>query len=325
MRFSLRRPRVSPVDFRGAMRLPVVKRDLTAVPSFSGALTSGGRAQIQLPLREGETALRYHQVMITFAHASMTLASIEAIRVKLNGENIWELSLTQLDLISRFDKRAALTATGDTLTLDFERMALENPAARFSTAINGAAPTLASLLAQAGIDRVGRSGQSLNPVSDFTIELQGAAGAPAITLSARAIVSNANPWQGSAIIRRRRIDWVVGATGEQALNIELTQPTQDRWLNRLYIFATSAQMTAARLMVDNRVRHQRTATENSKIQSDIGIRAPQTGLYVLDFTEHGHHENPILARGQGAIQLYATFGSTGTYSIIVETLGRVTS
>jgi len=84
-------------------------------------------------------------------------------------------------------------------------------------------------------------------------------------------------------------------------------------------------MTAARLMVDNRVRHQRTATENSKIQSDIGIRAPQTGLYVLDFTEHGHHENPILARGQGAIQLYATFGSTGTYPIIVETLGRVTS
>lgn len=291
-------------------------RDM-ALPAFSGTFTAGGRATLPLPISENNKGLRYHQIMLTFG-GTTALTNIEAIRLRLGGDVLFEPTLTQLDMINRFDGRAALTATGDTAVIDFERARLTDGGARWASALNVGVPTLGALI---GAPRM--IGQSEAPITDATLEVQFHSGlAGTASLSAVAVVSDANGAQGAFVVRRRRVSWTVIA-GENWFQPYQFFTPNDFWLNRIFINAAETNLTNLVIDEDGRNIFRRGTAANRKINAEQGLRVAQTNWQVYDPTETGRHE--YVRRLGKRIDLRGTWVTPGTYDVIIETLGRVAS
>lgn len=273
-------------------------------PGWEGNVVADNTVTLRLPI-----GLTYHQVYIEYDFsdgvAGLALANaVGELRVVANGKPIWNIQASELDKLNQFNDRAAAgDATGGILVVDFDRHNLRMRSSEEFTSIGtGAAndPT---------------------PVTTLTIEMDIKAGVASGSLSSRIQQSEARPLGLFKKLRR----YVNTFSGAGTFDID-DFPKGDL-INAVFFNYDANNITRVRLERDDFVMFDRSATLNSRIQSD-GKRVPQANLYAYDTTEKGNGVDQLLTRkpdGSLVNDLRWFFDVDGAMQVItnVEYLGSL--
>ncbi|GMU45913.1 MAG: hypothetical protein AMXMBFR26_06950 [Porticoccaceae bacterium] len=257
------------------------------MPSFEG-VAPGATATLRLPV-----GLTYEQLLIKYSGA--TLAQLTEIRVVANGKTIHRYAGggSRLDLLNKFEGRAAAAGT---IVLDFNRFGLRTREAEELTALGtGIAP----------------NEQFPVTISTLAVEVDIAGAAVGPALSARAIQSAPRPL--GLLKHIREYTYQAPAVGEYEISDLPKGPLIGK------ILFHSANIAAVRIERDNFTVFERTAAENSQIQTD-GIRVPQAGVFVFDPAEAGLGSEALETLGVNDLRFKLTMSAAGAVPVTVEAL-----
>lgn len=257
------------------------------MPSFEG-VAAGQTATCRLPI--GRT---YEQLLITYSGA--TLAQLNELRIIANGEVIHRVTeLSKLDSMNQFEGRAA---AGGVIIFDFNRFNMRTRAGEEFTALG--------------------TGQLDDPnkITTLSMEVDIDAAAVGPALSAKAVQSA--PRAVGQIIKTRQYTYTAGAAGE----FEISDLPKGDSINKVY-FGNDAVIGITKLVIerDNFIEFERTAAENSVIQTD-GVRTPQAGYVVYDPTENGNGSENLSTAGVQDLRFRLTLTAAGQVPLTVETIG----
>ncbi|HLY06098.1 MAG TPA: major capsid protein P2 [Rhizomicrobium sp.] len=279
-------------------------KETIILPAFQNVAASQ-TAYLDLPL-----GFRYHKIHIVYGGTSMTPACITQLRVIINNNICWALSGTQLDTLNQFDKWPA-GSTNKVLTIPFELPGLmADHMQKYYTALNTLVPCKATPMGVTALRiEIDINGTPTNP-----------------TLASYAEVSDNNPDQGKALLRREV--WIenVASTGEylhvHRYNGDPLRPV----LRRVTMWDTSSNITAFRMLVNGQEIHNRLTAINSQIQAGNGdFRSPQNSSFVgWDSEEDGNYANRLKLGNVADFQLRSTHAATNsTLNVVAETLGAL--
>jgi hypothetical protein len=257
------------------------------MPTFEG-VGAGQTATVRLPV-----GMRYHKLLIPYS--GVTLAQINEIRVIANGKVFQRLiGGAVLDSINQYDGR---NAAAGILTVDFERYGLITRAGReltvIDTTVNDKKPEqrITTLSVEVDID-----GEAVSPVL----------GAPTAAQSAYAVGSN-------PLLKHVRVfGYDPAGSGE----FQISDLPKFGAINRIF-FKSSAVINEIKLERETYVVFERSKAVNESIQAN-GVRVPQAGYYVLDFTEEGNGQDWLEVQGVQDLRLKLDMAGAGHIDVIVE-------
>lgn len=261
-------------------------------------VAAGQTAVIKLPV-----GFTYHGVIIPFS--GVTLAQMNEIRLVVNGDVMqrW-VGGDRLDSVNQFDQQ---TAAGSLLRLDFERRGLITRQAREHTVLgtgwNGTP--------------AGRKEPDPRPVSSAQIEIDIDAAASAPSLS-YVIARRSAPQPSGDLLRVIRKPYTASASGDMVIS---DLPVYGGLINRIHF--VNANINSLKLELDNQTVFERTAAENQRIQSDYGIRTPQSGIETIDFSEAGYGGDFLDVRSFQDVRWTLNLSSSGTVNVEVETIDQL--
>lgn len=264
------------------------------LPPFSG-VAAGQTAVIDLPVNR-----RYHEIAL--AYAGVTLAQLNEIRVKINGQTIHRYSGVERDAINQFDGRAAAAGI---LTIPFDRYNLLQRETEEAFALN-----------------CGSVGPNGAQIKTFVIEIDilGAAAAPVMSMTA----TQSEPLAGGPglILRvkkeaRQLIDGleIFDLGGGVNGNNQFAKA-----VNR--VFFASANITGLEIRRDNFTIYDRSKALNDVKQLD-GVRTAQAGYFVYDTTEKGYGAMPTLMEGFPDFRFILAASASGSMTMISELIGEL--
>ena len=255
---------------------------------------AGQTAVFTLPI--GRT---YHNLLLSYA--GVTLAQIDAVRLKMNGSTVMELgSGTDIDNRNKFD---GLEAAAGLLLINFERESLDVAAQRYAYVIG------TGFQWQAGDARAN------NEIKTLQLEIDVNAAAVGTALSLKAKQSKPQPL--GLIRRMAKITKPIVSGESQITDLPRNKSTHGQ-LNRFFI--KCANITAFKIEKDNFVMVERTKAENERYQLN-GWRVPQTGIVAFDPTEDGIGTNLIDVFDAQDFQLKPTASAGETITIFAEYVG----
>lgn len=256
-------------------------------------VAAGQTAIIKLPI-----GFTYHGVLIPFS--GVTLAQMDEIRLVVNGDVLqrW-VTGTRLDSVNQFDQQ---TAAGAILRLDFERRGLMTRQAIEHTVLGTGWNSTAA----------GRQQPDPRPVTSAQIEIDinSAATAPAISY---VIARRSAPQPSGDLLRVIRKPYSAGGAGDFVIS---DLPIYGGIINRIHF--VSASITAVKLELDNQTVFERTETENTRIQTDLDRRTPQSGVYTVDFSEAGYGGDFLDVRAFQDVRWTVTMSAGGAINCEVE-------
>ena len=273
------------------------RRFTTKLPSPSG-VAAGQTALFKLPI--GRT---YHNILLTYAMTATALAFQDEMRLVANGKVIqrW-VEMATLDTANQFDGLAgANNTTGGSIVIPVgDRLNMQTREAEEFTALGTG------------------DGNDPNPITDLRLEIDINASAAAITMSALAEQSGPQP---SGVIRQvRRFSYAPAAAGEFTI---ADLPRGNLW-NRLFISHTN--MTALRIERDGFIIFDRTAAQHAIMQAAFGYRTPQSGYFVVDFSEHGYgSEGLVTGAPVQDLRVICTMSAADTLVIHTDEMGPLTA
>ncbi|HET8701034.1 MAG TPA: major capsid protein P2 [Nitrococcus sp.] len=258
-------------------------------------VAAGQTAVIKLPI-----GFTYHGVMIPFS--GMTLAQMKEIRLVVNGDVLqrW-VGGARLDSVNQFDKQ---TAAGSILRLDFERRGLLTRQSIEHTVLGTGWNNTAA----------GKQQPDPRPVTSAQIEIDidAAAAAPAISY---VIARRSAPQPSGDLLRVVRKPYSAGGAGDFIIS---DLPIYGGIINRIHF--VNANISSVKLELDNQTVFERSATENSRIQTDAGRRTPQAGVYTVDFSETGYGGDFLDVRAFQDVRWTINLSAGGTIYCEVESL-----
>ena len=265
-------------------------------------------ATLRLPLGP-----RYHSLHFVLS-GTFVLADITAIRVKLNGQIIRNISATNLDLMNQYNGMPAYGASR-VLTVYFDRN-MFNQSDSEITAIDCG---LVSGTAPANYVTVG--------AQDFFVELDVGAGTTnPVLVSYYEASESLGLGIGAIIIENSGNETYTGANGDAIIDKISRDNVGHQYIDGIYMFQTGI---VTDIKVDrNYLRvFDRSVVVNKYVQSQsVAMRVPQTGLEVIDFTEKGYANNVLTVRPADGIQdlrLHLTISGAGPVPYITRFIGRL--
>lgn len=241
------------------------------------------------------------RLILNLGGTTFTKSMITGLQLKANGKVIVDTDGAKLDARNQY---RGITANANFLTLDFLELRAKT--------------------------KLGMEGGTLDTtvgIRDLRLEVAiSGATAPTLQGMAEICTPQVSPEYAGVrplIARVNRITQTIGAAGEFALTIPHLDPNSGGSIfKRIAVF--SANMTAARVE-RNGVRELDTysAAINSFNQTEY-LKAPQAGLFMLDFIADNVLEGRILdtrpAAGCTTCQVFGTFSAGETITIEVEVL-----
>ncbi len=229
---------------------------------FQG-VAAGQTAVAQLPIGRA-----YHSLTLSYG----TLTDLEGIQVFADNQIIFDMTAAELNAINQYDGRTAAGASSGLLVIDFERFNLKTRGLEELSALF------------TGDKRV-------NPklISALRVEVGIASGASTPTLSMNGEVSRFDPAsQNTQVKIMDKITLSLSAAGEHTFTSFRKNTERSRAINRIVL--KTSNTTAVEMRSNNQQIFKRTKAENERVQND-GVRTPQSGYVVIDFTEKGHGDN----------------------------------
>ena len=259
------------------------------MPSFEG-VAAGQTATCRLPI-----GLTYNQLVI--AYSGVTLAQMDEIRLIANGKTIqrW-VGGSRIDVVNQFDGR---NGAAGVLLLDMERYGLRTRAGSELTAL--------------GTGVKSKNGPTITTLS-LEIDINAAAAAP--VLSAKAVQSE--PREAGVLKHVRTFGYDPAAAGE----FEIADLPRLGMMNR--IICASSDIDSIRLQRDGYTVFERDTAENEAIQSD-GVRVPQAGYWVIDFSEAGNGQDALNIAGVKDLRFTLDMAAAGHVDVIVEYLAPLSN
>lgn len=263
-----------------------LKRKMQA---FEG-VGAGQTATARLPI-----GLRYHDLKIPFSGA--TLAQINEVRIIANGKVfIRLLSAAILDSMGQFDGRSA---SGGILTIDFERYGLLTRQGREFTVI----------------DTTKKKEGDPNAITSLSVEVDIDAAAVNPVLSVpKAKQSGAIATPSNIIKHLRVFGYDPAGSGEY----QIADLPKVGAVNRIWL-KSSATINNIEVQRNSYPVFDLTQAENEKYQTD-GIRVPQAGYYVVDFTDEGNGQDWLEVQGVSDFRLILDMAAAGHIDVMVEYL-----
>lgn len=267
---------------------PVYRR---FAPSFTGVVP-GATARCEIPIGMTE-----HVWLLVYTVA--TLAQLTGIRVIIDERVVQSyVTGTDLDLDDQF---LGMPAAAGSVAIMFDRYGLKNrPAVEF-TAMG------------TGVVSADAQGNRQTP-NNMRIEVDiDAAVVPPMTLELRLKETEAQP--AGLVLRRAQTALaagIVGANYLQSLGL-------NSWLNRVIFKGGAGIVTRVQLKLDQTIVWDRTAAENAKAQAD-GVRVPQAGWFVADFSEDGNGDEGYITAGHQSVVWTVWMSAAGAVPIVIESL-----
>lgn len=255
------------------------------MPSFEG-VAAGATATLRLPI-----GLTYEQLLISYS--GITLAQMTGIRVIGNGKTFQRFtSGTRLDTLNQYHGRAAANGV---IVIDFTRYGLRTRAGEELTGLGTGAPSRDMSI-------------ELSTLA-LEIDIDAAAAAPA--LSCKAVQS---PPTNLGLLRHVR---EFGYSPSAAGDYEISDIPKGHLFNSVHF--CSAQVSALKVERDGFTVFERSATENSLLQSD-GVRVPQAGVFTFDPTEGGNGGETFQTAGVHDLRFTVAMDAPGALPVIVESI-----
>lgn len=238
--------------------------------------------------------MRIHNLMIPYS--GVTLAEITEIRVIANGQTIQRLiGADVVDKVNQFD---AKNAANGIITINFERTGLISRAGREITAIDTTThPKIKVPITTLSLE-VDIAGTATNPVL----------GAP----NAKELPMAKEP--SELLVFKRVFGYDPQGSGE----FQIADLPKTGAINRI-IIKSSATINNIKVDRNNYTAFDRTKAMNELIQND-GVRVPQAGYYVIDFTEEGYGQDWLEVQGATDFRLKLDMAGAGHLDVIVEYL-----
>jgi hypothetical protein len=268
--------------------MPGFKHTEQNIAVFQG-VTAGVTAVANLPIGRA-----YHQLQL----AAATLTDLELIRVFADNEIIYEADSAEIDSINQYDGKTAAGATTSLLQIDFGRHNLKSRALEELTSLK-------------------TGDKSVNPrlISALRVEVGIASGASSPTLTINGVVSNFDPMTANTSLKiMTPITLALTGATEHTFASFRKNASRSRALNRIIIKET--YVTDLELRTQNRQIFERNTAENERYQND-GVRSPQAGYHVIDFTEDGHGD-AFLRLSEDELRLLVTISADDTLTIWPE-------
>ena len=261
------------------------------LPAFEG-VAAGQIATLKVP-----PTFRYHEILLNYS--GVTLAQMTEIRILLNSKTVQRFSATERDKLNVGEGRSA-SANG-LLVIPFNRYGMKNRDAEEETAINCGSP-----------DKSGKMIDSFH----IEIDIDQAAAAPALSAKAKRSLSLAGgPGRIPYIFKMtRNID--VGEFDIQDLPFNRIETQQ---LESLFL-TTTDNLTRIRLQRDTYTAFDRTIAENDLALTD-GVRVPQAGYELIDFTEQGYGASLFELRGVRDFNIKLNVVAAENLPIIAKYIG----
>lgn len=267
------------------------------MPTFEG-VGAGQTATVRL-----STGLRFHKLLIPYS--GVTLAQMDEIRLVANGKVIqrW-IGGDVLDVINQFDGRNAASGI---LTLDFERYGLRTRAGSEFTVID---------TTKEAQERAMKAGRDYISTLSLEVDINGAAAAPVLS-APKALLSGApqtlDPMVNNELLKHIRVfGYDPAGSGEY----QIADLPKTGAINRI-IFKSAVAINSIKLDRDNYTVFERDKAENEAVQAD-GVRVPQAGYYVVDFTEEGNGQDWLEVQGVNDLRLKLDMAAAGHIDAIVE-------
>lgn len=255
---------------------------------------AGQTAVFTLPI--GRT---YHNLLLNYA--GVTLAQIDAVRLKINGSTVMELGTgAQVDSRNKFD---GLEAAAGLLLINFERESLDLSIQRYAYVI--------------GTGHKWPDGDARQNTEAKTMQLEVDINAAAVgtVLSLKAKQSAPQPL--GLIRRMAKVTKALVSSENQIIDLPRNLQTH-RQINRFFLL--SANTTAFKIEKDNFVMVDRTKAENERYQLN-GWRVPQTNIVAFDPTEDGIGSNLIDVFDAQDFQIKPTLSAGETVTLFIEYVG----
>jgi hypothetical protein len=269
-------------------------------PSFEG-VAAGQTARLRLP-----PIGNIHGVNITYA--SVTLAQMLAIRVKLNNRVIFTGTGTQLDALNQ---NRGLTAAGGILAFYFDRYNLMSRDMEVLTAIRAGNPDPTT-------------GISIN---EILIEIDVDAAATGVTLSAQYQFSNFQYIAGqdgkpSIGYYKHTHNFTNAPSGAATVTINDLPKQGASYQLMNSISLNSSAITALRLIVNNETLVEGTLAQLQRLNVD-GVRVTVSNWVHIDFTGWGYGSELLELFGAGLVDLRLEVTVSGATTIYgwVEYIG----
>lgn len=240
----------------------------------------------------GYTVLRSHLV----PSASVTLADIEAIQLRLNGTAYRDLgSATNLDKHNQFDGIPAFSANG-VLTIDHTRTGLR----RFvETHISG----------------IGMDPKAENPIDSLEIVLTIGSGiAASQTCTVYHEVTNAAGT--TMVIKETSRVFTYTGNGEQIID-DLVKSNQES-IASIALFEGSLSVDELEVRNARKTVFHRTDDLNTHIINSAPFKTVQSGLFVFDKGERGFGKEPLVTRRDDLELILQVSGISGSGTVTVQ-------
>jgi hypothetical protein len=276
------------------------------LPRPTGVAASGSVVGV-LPI-----GLSYETLFLVYA-GTLSVSMMSNIRIVANGKPIQEYRTgTELDTLNQYNKRTA-SATNSILMIDFNRRLLLRQDYRELTKLGTGMPVdLRQTVGKAanGAD-IPNPNYNPFPVQTLTVEmdLSSSVGATG-TLSLYALQSQPAP---TGLLRKVR----KFTHNPTATPFDIADYPKGDMINAIYLLSTTGgttgvKITNVKLLRENYTVFDRTRVLNNIIQTDGGIRTPQTGVFVLDTTEEELGDQVITTAGVNDLRLTIDFSTTPT-------------
>jgi len=275
--------------------MPRVDQRMPAAQS----VVAGQTTTFRLPIGR-----RFHALQLIGGGTAFAPADLTEIRILANNKVIQRFSGAQRDMMNQFDGRtpAAVSAGSFLLVIPFDRYGILTKAGEEETALNTGSTDL-------------NSGKVINTLS---VEIDVASSGPSGTLSLDMYATTSEQLAGGP----GTIPYMVKSTRDFASAAEYDLSDIPRggvstqFVDRVMFMPSTGTLENLRVLANSYKVFERTAALNERIQAD-GIRVPQSGLYVIDRTEHGYGGDPFDVRGLDDWRLQ--FTTSGAMSVTVFT------
>ena len=274
----------------------------TKLPNPEGVV-AGGTATFRIPVGR-----RIHALYLDYAYNASTqnVADFEEIRIFANGQVIQRFTGTERDVLNQFDGKAASIGV---LEIPFDRSGLKTVAGQEETAINTGVA-----------DAQGRKITSMY----MEIDLNSGMTIAASDLALYAKQSDAIPGGPGTIpyIRREQRN-PAGADSDFQIS-DLVNPgvnAPDKVaLNRITFAPSTGSISNLKIDRNTYNIFDRTDELNRVVQN-AGVRAAQSGYYMIDTTENGYGGEPIDLFGMTDYRYRLNVSAAMTLTCLSEYLG----
>lgn len=254
------------------------------MPSAQG-VGAGQTATFRLPI--GRT---YHNLLLTYS--GVTLAQMTEIRLVVNGKT--QRRITGGDWQDSLNKFVKHAAANGVLRIDLDRSRMRLKGGEEFTAIG-----------------TGVQGDP-QQITTMSLEIDIDAGAAAPALALKAIQSDPSP--AGMISKLREFSYAPSAGGDY----EIADLPKGDLIGRIYF--RKAGINSVKIERDGFVVFERTAAENSLIQTD-GERAPQADVFIFDPSELGFAGEQLATAGVQDLRITVNVAAGGAMPVVVEYIG----